>query len=181
MLLRFCDAGIIELLLVIASNSNEPDSAEWNVIVLEVLYYLLQGVPVKDIFESDLKGKVSSLDHLCGWGVELMTLCIGQKCEHDIGQGVCIVTCGDGEETGPNSECTYTPSTIRRHLCYQIMGKRSWRRRRPLDMWLMWCIKIFRMVKRGSRTNKMQHLHLYQPSWIAPRSQIVEVSNGRNG
>ncbi|CDH60505.1 dna repair protein [Lichtheimia corymbifera JMRC:FSU:9682] len=60
MLLRFCDAGIIELLLVIASNSNEPDSAEWNVIVLEILYYLLQGVPVKDIFESDLKGKDKS-------------------------------------------------------------------------------------------------------------------------
>ncbi|KAI7875662.1 timeless-domain-containing protein [Lichtheimia hyalospora FSU 10163] len=57
MLLRFCDAGILDLLLVIASNSNEPDSAEWNVIVLEVLYYLLHGVPVKDIFESDLKGK----------------------------------------------------------------------------------------------------------------------------
>lgn len=61
MLLRFCDAGIIELLLVIASNSSEPDSAEWNVVVLEVLYYLLQGVPVKDIFECDLKGKVSMI------------------------------------------------------------------------------------------------------------------------
>ncbi|CDS12810.1 hypothetical protein LRAMOSA04994 [Lichtheimia ramosa] len=60
MLLRFCDAGIIELLLVIASNSSEPDSAEWNVVVLEVLYYLLQGVPVKDIFECDLKGKDKS-------------------------------------------------------------------------------------------------------------------------
>lgn len=143
MLLRFCDAGIIELLLVIASNSNEPDSAEWNVIVLEILYYLLQGVPVKDIFESDLKGKVSTLESPV-WmrRVELRTSCIGQKCEHDIGQGVCIATCRDGEETCPDAECTYTSSTIRRHLCYQIMGKRSWRRRRPLDMWFMWCTKI---------------------------------------
>ncbi|KAI9490959.1 timeless protein-domain-containing protein [Zychaea mexicana] len=48
--LRFHETGIMDLLLAIASNSGEPDAAEWNVIVLEIMYNLLRNVSPKDVF-----------------------------------------------------------------------------------------------------------------------------------
>ncbi|KAI8147994.1 timeless protein-domain-containing protein [Fennellomyces sp. T-0311] len=48
--LRFCETGVMDLLLAIGSNSAEPDAAEWNVIVLEIFYNLLKNVSPKDVF-----------------------------------------------------------------------------------------------------------------------------------
>ncbi|KAI9263284.1 timeless protein-domain-containing protein [Phascolomyces articulosus] len=53
-LLRFCETGIMDLLLAIASNSSEPDASEWNVIVLEILYNILRNVSPKDVFNGDV-------------------------------------------------------------------------------------------------------------------------------
>ncbi|KAI9322900.1 timeless protein-domain-containing protein [Dichotomocladium elegans] len=58
LLVRFCETELMDLLLVIASNSAEQDAAEWNVIVLEILYNLLQGVSAREVFHSSL-----SADH----------------------------------------------------------------------------------------------------------------------
>ncbi|KAG2219453.1 hypothetical protein INT45_008101 [Circinella minor] len=51
--LRFCETGIMDLLMAIASNSSETDASEWNVIVLEILYNILRNVSPKDVFNGD--------------------------------------------------------------------------------------------------------------------------------
>lgn len=44
-------SDILELLLTIASNTtNEADSGEWNVLVLEILYNIIKHVSPKDVF-----------------------------------------------------------------------------------------------------------------------------------
>lgn len=49
-MIRFAEVGILDLLLVIGSNSMEADVAEWNVIILEILYNILRHVRPRDVF-----------------------------------------------------------------------------------------------------------------------------------
>ncbi|KAG1495719.1 hypothetical protein G6F54_006987 [Rhizopus delemar] len=52
LMIRFYESDVIELLLTISSNStNRQDSSEWNVLVLEILYNLLEHVDPKSVFE----------------------------------------------------------------------------------------------------------------------------------
>ncbi|KAI9268791.1 timeless protein-domain-containing protein [Sporodiniella umbellata] len=52
LVMRFYESDVIELLLTISSNSaNRQDSSEWNVLVLEILYNLLEHVDPKSVFQ----------------------------------------------------------------------------------------------------------------------------------
>lgn len=65
----------MELLLVIASNSNEPDASEWNVIVLEIFYNLLRNASAKDVFLSDLlESEVTRVEFLSFSRLELILI-----------------------------------------------------------------------------------------------------------
>lgn len=64
MVLRFAEVGVLELLLVIGSNSMEAGVAEWNVIVLEMLYNILRHVQPREVFIlSEQQRQVCSFKH----------------------------------------------------------------------------------------------------------------------
>jgi Timeless protein len=46
---------MLELLVTIASSSNHPDFAEWNVIVMQIMFYLLKGSDPTVIASADSK------------------------------------------------------------------------------------------------------------------------------
>jgi hypothetical protein len=46
---------MLELLVTIASSSNHPDFAEWNVIVMQIMFYLLKGSDPTIIASADSK------------------------------------------------------------------------------------------------------------------------------
>ncbi|KAL0095074.1 timeless protein-domain-containing protein [Phycomyces blakesleeanus] len=53
LLICFCESKVIELLLTISSTSIASDSSEWNVIVLEILFNLLEHASPNDVFKED--------------------------------------------------------------------------------------------------------------------------------
>ncbi|KAI9008813.1 timeless protein-domain-containing protein [Phycomyces nitens] len=53
LLICFCESNVMELLLTISSTSTDADSSEWNVIVLEILFNLLEHASPKDVFKED--------------------------------------------------------------------------------------------------------------------------------
>ncbi|KAI9277922.1 timeless protein-domain-containing protein [Umbelopsis sp. AD052] len=54
-LTRLHDSKMLELLVTIASSSNHPDFAEWNVVVMQILFFLLKGSDPTVIAASDSK------------------------------------------------------------------------------------------------------------------------------
>lgn len=42
-LTRLHDSKMLELLVTIASSSSHPDFAEWNIIAMQIIFYLLKG------------------------------------------------------------------------------------------------------------------------------------------
>ncbi|KAI7864918.1 timeless protein-domain-containing protein [Spinellus fusiger] len=64
LLVRFCESNIVELLLTIASTSTDTDASDWNVIVLEIFYNLLEHVQPKDAFEDKERSKSATSERL---------------------------------------------------------------------------------------------------------------------
>ncbi|KAI8375942.1 timeless protein-domain-containing protein [Radiomyces spectabilis] len=60
MLIRFCESKMMDLLLTLASQSTDDDLAEWNVMVLEIFYHLLQNITPKAVFATDLNVQPSA-------------------------------------------------------------------------------------------------------------------------
>ncbi|KAF7726188.1 Topoisomerase 1-associated factor 1 [Apophysomyces ossiformis] len=60
LLIRFCESPIMELLLTMASSSMDADSAEFNVMVLEIVHNILQHVNPKDVFLGDINKKADN-------------------------------------------------------------------------------------------------------------------------
>lgn len=52
LLIRYYESDVVEFLLTIASNSDKPQAhtSEWNVLVLEAIYNLVNRVNPKEIF-----------------------------------------------------------------------------------------------------------------------------------
>lgn len=52
LMIRYYESDVIELLLTMSSNSaNRQDSSEWNVLVLEILYNIVEHVDPKSVFQ----------------------------------------------------------------------------------------------------------------------------------
>ncbi|ORX55590.1 timeless-domain-containing protein [Hesseltinella vesiculosa] len=57
---RLFESNALELILTIASNAGVTDSAEWNPVVLEILFYLLEYTEPKAVFKANASAQVTS-------------------------------------------------------------------------------------------------------------------------
>ncbi|KAG1470777.1 hypothetical protein G6F56_002487 [Rhizopus delemar] len=67
LMIRYYESDVIELLLTMSSNSaNRQDSSEWNVLVLEILYNIVEHVDPKSVFQyrqDSEKGELNELSN----------------------------------------------------------------------------------------------------------------------